>query len=203
MANDWRKAWRSKARQGAKRSTGKAKAKPQGAHTFVVQKPFCSPARDGIYTALESYGVPILKYSERNSMISLSSYTKMAHIELRTFENLKYGPAAILYLPKAIEARVTVPAAQAEWAEYLIERTMRFAVVGGRIEKRNREWADQHGGKMPAPWDARASIASARQRSGGIAPPPDGEPWIETSCKSGRAVWDAVMDAAKRGNHGK
>lgn len=182
--------WRAKLRRAQKRP-----ALPQLVHTFTVQKPFCSPARSVIMSALQPYGVPVLALTESVSKISIKDYAKLAKIELRTFENLKYGPGAVVFLPLAMEARVTVPAQQAQWAEYLLERTMRLAVTGGRINKDNRRWADQHGGNMPTPWDAQEGKAYARQQER-LHRPGQGEAWIESSCKEGNDVWQAVMKAA-------
>lgn len=143
MASNWRTEWRSKARQGARRSPAKAKAKPAGTHTFVVQKAYCTPARDIIYTAFAPRGVEVLRYSET--------------------------VAGLFGKPTHQEARVTVRTSQANWAEYLMERTQKLAIVGGVIDPRNQAWAAKYGGKLPTPW-------------------------IEPTCKEGHAAW-----AKKRG----
>lgn len=180
---DWRRAWRDKAKRNTQRRKTSA---PQGTHTFTVQKPYCTPARDIIYTALHSYGVRIERYSEGISIISLADAAKLMKIELRQMENLRYGPAAITFLPMSIQAKVTVPARQAGWAEYLMERTGRLAVTGGKVDRRNRGWADQHGGKMPAPWGRP------------LQPPGKGEAWIEAGCAKGHAAWQAAQKAVRR-----
>ena len=126
--SDWRTEWRQKARQGAKRSAAKAKAKPAGTHTFVVQKAYCTPARDIIYTAFAPRGVEILRYDEGIHTVGTPP------------------------MPAAQEARVTVRASQANWAEYLMERTQQLAIVGGLIDPRNQTWAAKYGGKLPTPW---------------------------------------------------
>ena len=145
--SDWRTEWRQKARQGARRSTAKAKTKPAGTHTFVVQKAYCTPARGTIYTALEPRGVEILRYDEGIHTVGTPP------------------------MPAAQEARVTVRASQANWAEYLMERTQQLAIVGGLIDPRNQTWAAKYGGKLPTPW-------------------------IEPACKEGHKIWQA---ATKRG----
>ena len=122
----------------ARPSVKRTRLQPQGTHTFVVQKAYCTPARDLIYTAFEPRGVDILDYSET----------------VRTSNRL----------PVAQEARVTVRKSQANWAEYLMERTQRLAIVAGGVDPRNRTWAAKYGGELPTPW-------------------------IEQGCKEGHASW--------------
>jgi len=110
---------------GASRQRGPART-DQGTHNFTVQKAYCTPARAVILQALNTYGVPVSNYKE---------YVKGGTIR-----------------PIAQEATFSVPKQQAVWAEYLMERTRRLAVVGGRIDGRNREWAGRYDGRMPVPW---------------------------------------------------
>ena len=104
----------------------------------------------------------------------------MAKIELKRMENLRYGPAALMWLPLAMQATVTVKKSQAEWAEYLLERTKRMCVVGGRINSKNRDWANHHNGQMP-------------------------RPWIEKSCSEGNEIWSQVskIQQGKDNKNGK
>lgn len=174
----------------------RGRPRPSGLHTFTVQKPYCTPCRDILYTALEPYGIPINAFSERTTYRSITSLAKLWKIELRTFENLKFGPAAPGYLPYAMEAKFSVPKAQASWAEYLIESTGRLCVTGGRINAKNREWGDRRLGKMPVPWDKSAGIQYAR--SSRLTPPEDDRPWIESSCSAGKALWQEVNLRVKK-----
>lgn len=126
-------------------SEKRTRQKPAGTHTFVVQKAYCTPARDLIYTAFEPRGVEILHYSET----------------VRTSGKL----------PIAQEARVTVRFSQANWAEYLMERTQKLAIVSGGIDPRNQTWAAKYGGKLPTPW-------------------------IERGCEDGERAWREVARKA-------
>lgn len=169
--------------------------RPSGYHTFTVQKPFCAPCRDFVYTALEPYGIPVFNYSEKATGLSIKDAAKLWKIELRTFENLKYGPGAATFLPFAQQATFSVPKAQASWAEYLIESTGRLCVTGGRIDAKNRKWGDRRLGKMPTPWDKRAGVQYAQSR---IQPPENGKPWIESSCSAGKKLWQEVNIRVKK-----
>lgn len=167
-----------------------------GAHTLTVRKPYCCPASPIIRQALEPYGVKVLNISEDEVRSNTRDVARMMKIEFKHFENLKYGPAAVFWLPLAIEAMVTVPKAQAGWAEYLIERTGRLMVVDGRVDRRNRKWADQHGGNMPTPWDENTA-QKLRARDAEIqAKIKQGNPWIEPSCSKGLGIWGALNKAA-------
>lgn len=118
---------------------------------IVVAKPYCSPARDQITGALQPYGVKILGFHE---------YTK-----LDIFAGHK--------LPILQVAEVTVNAQAASWAEYLILRSGKFRVYGKYQDKRNKDWAARHAGKMPPAWK-------------------DGQPWMESSCSAGKEAWRNV-----------
>jgi len=133
-----KKSGSSQRKASAKRSAGSS---PQGTHTFIVHKPCCTPARDTIYTALEPRGVEIVRY--RETMVYAGDPPK----------------------PSAQEARVVVRASQANWVEYLMERTRRLHIVDGRIDVRNAEWAAKYQGKLPTPW-------------------------IEAGCHEAKAAWE-------------
>lgn len=137
-------------------------------HTFTVQKPFCCGPRQLVMQALEPYGVKILSLGpDERVNISVTNYAQLAKIELKRMENLRYGPMAVMWLPMAMQCTVTVKKSQAEWAEYLIERSKRMCVVGGRINSKNRDWANAHDGQMP-------------------------RPWVEKSCSEGNSLWSQV-----------
>lgn len=150
------------------------KGPERGLHKLSVQKPFCSPAKYEVLQALEPYGIKVHRCIDVPAMVSVKDFARLMKVELREFENLRYGPMAITLLPMACQANVWVSEAQANWAEYLIERTQRLAVVGGSMNGNNRRWADQHDGKMP-------------------------RPWVEKSCKEGQDIWQQVKQI-KEGN---
>lgn len=170
------------------------KAKVTGTHTFVVQKPFCCPAEAIIRNALEAYGVPLTNYSEQ--IVESKDMAKRMQIERRTQENLKYGPVLFeIYKRKAIEATFTVPAAQAFFAEYLMESTGRLIVVGGKVDKRNRQWGEQRDGIMPVASDAAKGRMYARSKSG--IKQPDAAAWIEPTCTKQLEIISKAEQAKK------
>ncbi len=164
----------------AKRKTTKqVKVKPTGLHTFRVQKPFCCPAEAIIRNALEPYGIPMTSYSEQ--VVDSQDMQKRMQIEYRTRENLKYGPVLFeIYKQKAMEATFTVPAAQASWAEYLMESTGRLIVVDGKVDKRNRRWGERRDGLMPVASDSEKGRMYARMKAG--IKKPNGAELIEPGC---------------------
>ena len=146
--------------------------------TITVAKPYCSPARNIITGALQPYGVKIYGYAERTEKTELQGFLRRMKVEAKTWENLKFGPAAPMFLPMAIVAEVTVSEQAAAWAEYLLLRTGKLYVPGRYVNKRNAEWANRHGGRMPPAWK-------------------DGKPWIEASCSEGVEAWEAVKEATE------
>lgn len=177
----WNKRERRPARKPRARSRTE-KVKQDGRtyrdlHRFKVQKPYCAPARTLIFQALEEYGVKIFGYQERTTLKSLGDAAKLMDIEMETNENLQYGAMAAIYLPMAIEATFCVPNQQAGWAEYLLERTGRLAVVAGKVDARNRSWAGRHAGIMPPHGD---------------------RPWIESSCSDGVSKWKSITERTKK-----
>lgn len=139
-------------------------------HTFTVQKPFCCGPRQLIIQALEPYGVKIVSLGPDEQVnISIKDYAQLVRIEAKRMENLRYGPMIVMCLPLAMQCTVTVKKAQAEWAEYLIERSKRMCVVKGGINSKNRDWANRHDGQMP-------------------------RPWVEKSCSEGNSIWRQVSD---------
>lgn len=111
-------------------------------HTFTVQKAYCTPAKSIILQALNTYGVPVLAYKENTAAAKMNGDPRLATL----------ARAGTGTMPMAQEATVTVPKQQAVWAEYLMMRTGKLSVVGGRINSKNVEWAARHDGAMPRPW---------------------------------------------------
>ena len=147
--------------------------------TITVAKPFCTPARDIVMTALNGYGVKVYDYSERVIPVSLADFARRMKIERKTFENLQYGSMAPVFLPMAIHAEVTVSEKAAAWAEYLLLRTGKLYVPGKYVNRRNEEWAAKHGGRMPPAWQ-------------------EGKPWIEQSCSEGKQAWRQARAVLKK-----
>lgn len=165
-----------------------------------VIKPYCAPVRSKLYNCLEPYGIPIVDFIERPSVTSIRDYAAKSRIELRTFENLKFGPLAPMYLPLHYEATFKVPAAQAAWAEYLIESTKRLHVAAShRINKKNRAWGNRRSG-MPTPWNAKEGrdYARAGAENARRGAPPDGKAWIEDDCTEGNDIWKQVQEIRKK-----
>lgn len=148
--------------------------------TITVAKPYCCPARSIITKALQPYGVKIHGISERTEKAELRGFLRRMKVEARTWDNLKFGPGAVIWLPMAIVAEVTVNEAAAGWAEYLLLRTGKLYVPGRYVNAKNAAWAERHGGQMPPAWNEK-------------------KPWIETSCKQGMDAWHPIRDAVKKG----
>lgn len=168
-SNDWRKAWRDKARQNTSRRRRTATAAPVQTRTITVAKPFCAPARPTVVTTFEKYGVKLYGYSERVRLMNpLAKVTTVGE-----------EPQ---HLPLAQVAKVTVSAAAAGWAEYLLLRTGDLHVLGNYVNRRNETWAAKHGGVMPTAWMDKQNPA----------------PWLEPDCKAGHALWQAAHKAKQR-----
>lgn len=150
-----------------------------GTRVITVAKPFCAPARDIITGAFQPYGIKMHGYREEVQKVSLQGFARRMKLEMRTFENLKFGPAAVIFLPMAVVAHVTVSEKAAAWAEYVLLRTGKLYVPGEYVNARNEEWASKHGGKMPPAWG-------------------EGKPLIESSCSAGKAAWGPVRDAMRK-----
>ena len=151
-----------------------------GTRVITVAKPFCSPARDIITGAFQPYGIKMFNYHEEVKMVSLKDFARRMKVELRTFENLKFGIGAPMFLPAAIYAHVTVSAKAAHWAEYVLLRTGKLYVPGAYVDRRNEEWASKHNGHMPPAWNG-------------------GKPTIEATCSAGVKAWEPIKDAMKKG----
>ena len=141
--------------------------------TITVAKPYCSPARDCVMTALKPYGVRVFDYHEAarmaNPLAVLRMTAKIAGDVGLTVPNA---------LPIAQVAHVTVSEAAAAWAEYLLLRTGKLYRVGPYVNRRNEAWAARHGGRMPPAWG-------------------EGKPWIERSCTEGVNAWQQIRETAK------
>ena len=158
-------------------------------HTLTVQKPFCAPCRDRLLTAFymadaehwtggdKRYGVPIYNLREYPMLVSVKDAAKLWKIEQRDMENLKFGAAAIVFMPMAWQATFEVPAQQAKWAQYLCER-IGLAVVSGGLDTNARRNADKYNFKPPPRWDGR-------------------EVQIETTCSEGVELWQALQRGEK------
>lgn len=173
---DWLFDDRGRQRAGSARRQPKKQA---GTTTLTFAKPYCMPSRPIIMKALQPYGVKVYSVHEQVHKISLHDFMRRMRVEVRNWENLKFGPAALMWLPAAWHAEVVVNEAAAAWAEYLLLRTGKLYVPGAYQNPRNEAWAARHGGQMPPAWkDGKA-------------------PWIEKSCNEGVKQWQAVYGAAK------
>lgn len=155
--------------------------------TLHMAKPYCMPSRPIITKALQPYGVKIYSIREQVHKISMGDFLRRMRVEVRNWENLKFGPAALVWLPGAWHVEIVVNEAAAAWAEYLLLRTGKLYVRGEYQNPRNQQWAAKHGGHMPPAWkDGKA-------------------PWIETSCSDGVDAWQQIKAAteAQKGKNSK
>lgn len=170
MSNDWRTEWRKQAKADTPRRRGRTPARRQsGTHEFVVEKPYCMPARPTV-EKLTGYGVKIHSYREGTVNVRLNGKD----------------------FPYSQRATFRVSQGQAAWAEYLLWRTNKLVVVGGNIDDRNKGWGKRHGGNMPVSWAEKK-----RAQGEGLKPPKPGQPWIEKTCEKGIAAWEPIMRAKK------
>ena len=133
--------------------------------TITVAKPYCTPCRHIVTAAFQRYGVKLYSYSEAARMVNPLTVLKMTG-KIAGDGGLTIPNA----LPVAQVAKVTVSEAAAAWAEYLLMRTGTLYVVPPYVNRRNEQWAAQHGGRMPPAWH-------------------EGKPWIERSCSEGVTAW--------------
>lgn len=112
-----------------------------GTVTIQVAKPWCTPARGVILSALQPYHVKILGLSEKI---------------------VEDGEGNKLY----IEASIRVQAKQGKWAEYLLLRTARFQLLSKPLYRNNARLAARYAGKMPTPWDRMTGRAEPWQEPG-------------------------------------
>lgn len=176
--------------------------RPSDLHTFVVEKPFCCPADEIVAAALHPIGIPVLNLKSWIENQALSTFAERMKIEVRTFENLKYGPMAPGFLPMAIRASFSVPKSRANQAEYWLWRTRRLIVIDGEINPRNKVAAIKHNGKMPRASDPSKGLAYARAlqayASGSAEKPTMQAPMLESSCKQAQELWAQVHALAKK-----
>lgn len=170
-------------------------------HTFVVEKPFCCPPDEIVTAALHPIGVPVFNLTSWVEQQSLKHFAERMKIEMRTFENLQYGPFAPGFLPMAFRAKFQVPKSRANQAEYWLWRTRRVIVVGGEVNPRNRVSAVRHNGKMPRASDPSKGQAYARalQAYASTSPtqPTLQAPMLESSCKQAQELWNQVNRMAQ------
>lgn len=141
--------------------------------TITVAKPYCSPCRDIITATFARYGVRLYGYKETTRTVSPRAAVRSLKLSANMFDaGTRLDP-----LPTAQVAEITVSAKAAVWAEYLLLRTGKLYVPGQYQDKRNEQWAKQHGGAMPPAWA-------------------EGKPWIESGCKDGMKAWHPLRKAA-------
>ena len=163
-------------------------------HTFVVEKPFCCPPDDIVYAALHPIGIPVFELKSWVEKQSLKNFAERMKIEMKTFENLQYGPFSPGFLPMAFRASFKVPKTRANQAEYWLWRTRRVIVVVGEVNQRNRVSAIAHNGKMPRASDPNSGQAYALYLQG---KPTEQEPMMESSCKQAQELWNQVNKMAQ------
>lgn len=138
--------------------------------TITVARPYCTPCRGFVMTALQPYGVKIHGFTENTKVAS------PLDVLGRKIPNAAFDYSRAL--PIAQVATITVSGEAAAWAEYLLMRGGKLYVIPPFINRNNQAWADKHGGHLPPAWK-------------------DGKPWIEASCKDGVQAWQQVKDAAQ------
>lgn len=170
-------------------------------HTFVIEKPFCCPPDEIVMAALHPIGIPVFEMTCWVEQQSLKSFAERMKIEMKTFENLRFGPFAPGFLPMACRAKFKVPKTRANQAEYWLWRTRRVIVVGGEVNPRNRVSAIAHNGKMPRASDPSKGQAYARalQAYATASPsqPTIQSPMLESSCKQAQELWGQVNQMAQ------
>lgn len=139
--------------------------------TILVATPMCTPIRGMVLTALEPYGLACLH---------VKAYAESEAGTGRDGAGVVKGKPVLRNV-----AEVTVKEGAAKWAEYLLLRTGKFALVSKPLDPRNERWAAKWGGKMPVPWqptgDCKATKApapapkSARKRT--VTPKKRSLPW--------------------------
>lgn len=169
--------------------------RPADLHYFTIEKPYCCPARDIVTATLHPIGIPIFEFREWIEKEALDTFAERMKVEVKTFENLQYGPLAPGFLPMAIRATFAVPKSRANQTEYWIWRTRRLIVIGGEINPRNKISAIRHNGKMPRASDPLKGQAYARSLQGETG---SHTPMLESSCKQAQALWDQVNKMAKK-----
>jgi hypothetical protein len=140
----------------------------QGWHTFTVQKPWCSPARDILFRIMSEespFKIPIEGYQETVKAANPMAIRKLALLKDEDHET--YAESLLNgRWPKAQESTFRVPAQCARWAEELICRSRYFVVVGGSVDRNAEARGIKHGGRMPTPWAEHGSQPRKRSKGG-------------------------------------
>lgn len=176
------------------------KQSEQGLHAFKVEKPFCAPCTVAVAELSNKYELPIYGYKESVSQTSIKDFARKMRMELKSFENLKYGPAAIAFLPLACTATFQVPKARARWFEDIINYDGRLQIVEGTIDPKS--YARGKRGKIRYAWKERAdyqgSVGAGGIKSYKMAGMEVGQsPQVESNCKKGNAIWKQVDKIVK------
>lgn len=173
-----------------------------GTHTFTVEKPYCSPCRTKILQALQPFGVVVLNQdtsmNERVVKTDIKSLAQRFRIELKTFENIKYGGIGLLqYLPQANQAEVVVRKTQAGWAEDLLVASGWFIIINGHIPKRGIESRmGQRRQKPKKAWSKHtAQWASEQARYDGLNDRLSAIGDNEPQCQEAKAAWKQIINA--------
>ncbi len=138
---------------------------------FVVQTPFCAPARYAITAALSegikgrpdfcpncramghacaAHAITPENYEEAVWMLPPYDVRAQFGAELRSFKNLKFGPLAAAYLHLTCRATFDVPTNLAVFVEYVIENTSSLYVSEThRLDRGARRRADRRGRRLP------------------------------------------------------
>lgn len=171
---------------------------PDMLHTFTVEKPFCCPPDQIIMAALHPVGIPIFNMKSWVESTAIETMAKRMKIEVKTFENLKFGPLAPGFLPMAFRATFSVPKTRANHAEYLLLSTQRLIVINGSVNAKNEKWAAQRNGRMPRASDparGEAYALRAQAENGKLSSPR--QPAYESTCDQAKELWAQVDKLAK------
>jgi len=159
-------------------------------HMFEVQKPLCAPCRDRVYSALYQFAVPVFRYEEWIARMSIQEAATLWKIELKTLENLKYGPVAVAFIGTSQCARFYVPNTQARWAYRLLRSNLLAVTAGTRDTQTGQDWRNDAYGELPRAWNANEAIRHAVNRE--LIPPGAGQAWVESTCTEDKEVWEQI-----------
>ncbi len=180
---------RTRATPEERRDAGRVSKWDGTLHMFEVQKPLCAPCRSRVYGALYKYAVPIFRYEEWTARMSIREAATLWKIELKTFENLKYGPVFFGFVGTSQCARFYVPDTQARWAFRLLRSNLLAVTKGGKDLKTGKSWRNDAFGEMPIAWNAETAIRHAVNRE--LTPPGEGQAWVESNCED-KEVWEQI-----------
>ncbi|MGB7204254.1 MAG: hypothetical protein WBD37_02135 [Anderseniella sp.] len=186
------KDWRNGREQLNRTSRIAPTKRPTAYTTITVQKPYCSPARYKILSALQPYGVIVgdTDIEEKVVRTSIKTLLQRMKIELRTWENLKYGgPIGLaMYLPSAIEAKIRVRTSQAEFAKYLLAASGKLTIENDADGKSAKAGYNRNG-IMPTASDPRRTRKYVLDKTKSVQ-------IAEPECAEGKALWKQFNDAA-------